>query len=524
MKAVFATFIVATGMLGRMEAERRTADIEEHEQNVSSVVEEEFSSGTGTFLVHTRHKAFGSGLHPGDDLPPTICSKGSPVKYSIAKQLSEVQGSFGEIFLGSLVGVSQTPDRILKSVKYEVGDKNDIYNFDPMELLPLRLNLPFVSRIESVFHDKEKKKVWMMQPYYSGGDLFKFKVSSARQAWKIAKQFAYGLWQIQRSGFIYGDIKEENTFWVDNTKEQIVLADFGLVTPCKNAGKPCTRRFAGTIQYMAPDIISGNSYGFEVDWWAFGVLLMNLVNGDSCYATYRRTHQGDHVIDKQQTFNKVLSGKCSFPRNSPIMQKEYDGLRDFVRRISVKESFNMRLNNDDARARMQSESPVNHPVLSDPYFFKKDTLEVGWRQVCTEYYREEECTRSPSLGSLCTRDGSSSQQLVSRVDPQQTLFDSLESARDDQPQVYHAYHHTCGTVCSTSTFLSHYSRDAAKASTKMATVCDLIKPQPKLLDASRCNFGLTSNSPRRKCCKCLASQPCQATANCMKGFLRESCS
>jgi serine/threonine kinase 32 len=30
---------------------------------------------------------------------------------------------------------------------------------------------------------------------------------------------------------------------------------------------------AGTLEYMAPEMFTGNSYYFSVDWWSLGVIL-----------------------------------------------------------------------------------------------------------------------------------------------------------------------------------------------------------------------------------------------------------
>ena len=35
----------------------------------------------------------------------------------------------------------------------------------------------------------------------------------------------------------------------------------------------------GTHEYLAPELISGNGHGSDVDWWAFGVLIYELLYG-----------------------------------------------------------------------------------------------------------------------------------------------------------------------------------------------------------------------------------------------------
>jgi serine/threonine protein kinase len=54
-------------------------------------------------------------------------------------------------------------------------------------------------------------------------------------------------------------------------KYRLKLGDFGLATD-DNSFKN-RKRFCGTPNYIAPEIVERKSYGFEVDAWSTGVLL-----------------------------------------------------------------------------------------------------------------------------------------------------------------------------------------------------------------------------------------------------------
>jgi serine/threonine protein kinase len=109
---------------------------------------------------------------------------------------------------------------------------------------------------------------------------------------------------LYRYGFIVvnfcSDLKLENILLT--LDGHIKIADYGL---CKEqmGDTSLTKTFCGTTQFMAPEIIRGLPYGRAVDWWAFGILIYQMVVGVPAF----------HGDDEEDLYEAILDDEISYP-------------------------------------------------------------------------------------------------------------------------------------------------------------------------------------------------------------------
>jgi len=127
---------------------------------------------------------------------------------------------------------------------------------------------------------------WIAMRYVPGSDLGRRidrggRLDPARAVALIA-QVGNGLDAIHAAGLVHRDVKPANVLLSgDPGAEHAYITDFGVArNVATQSGLTQTGRFVGTLDYVAPEQISGEPIDARVDVYALGCLLFKLLTGE----------------------------------------------------------------------------------------------------------------------------------------------------------------------------------------------------------------------------------------------------
>jgi len=193
----------------------------------------------------------------------------------------------------------------LKQVEHVMNEKN---------LLEM-CEHPFLLKLMATYQDDDE--IYMLLELALGGELFSvlreknhFDESQSRfYAACVESAFAY----LHDKRIVYRDLKPENLLF--DAEGYLKVVDFGFAKLVTDR----TWTLCGTPEYLAPEIITNKGHNLAVDWWAFGILIFEMLVGQPPFC----------ADDPMDIYQKILRNKVAWPSS---MSKN---ARDLISRLLI---------------------------------------------------------------------------------------------------------------------------------------------------------------------------------------------
>ncbi|GAA5935612.1 serine/threonine-protein kinase [Sporobolomyces koalae] len=190
------------------------------------------------------------------------------------------KGAFGKVRV-----VQHKQTKTLYALKYinksRISKQHAVNNIIQERRLLEEVDSPFVCNMRFAFQDDEN--LFMVLDLMLGGDL-RFhldRLGSMKE--EVVKfyvaEMALALGDLHKRGIVHRDIKPDNILL--DERGHAHLTDFNIAVHFTE--RRALTSVAGSMAYMAPEVLSKRGYFATVDWWSLGVVAYELLFGKRPY-------------------------------------------------------------------------------------------------------------------------------------------------------------------------------------------------------------------------------------------------
>ena len=234
-------------------------------------------------------------------------------------------GTFGKVWLVSNKSTGK-PYALKMLNKREIIGHHQVEGVIREKNIMSSIDHPFIISLIRTFQDD--KHLYMLLELVQGGELFSVIHTDSRDGIPNANSRFYSacilesLAHLHQRHITYRDLKPENI--LIDALGYCVLVDLGFAKIVMDK----TYTLCGTPEYLAPEIILSKGHDKGVDYWAFGVLIYEMLVGRSPFYAYG--------TDQVSLFKRIVQVKYSFPPGSVVNEIT----QDLIQRLIVRRQSN----------------------------------------------------------------------------------------------------------------------------------------------------------------------------------------
>ncbi|KAL1916200.1 uncharacterized protein VTP21DRAFT_5817 [Calcarisporiella thermophila] len=170
------------------------------------------------------------------------------------------------------------------------------------------VDYPLIVNLRYAFQDDEN--LFMIIDLMLGGDL-RFHLDRRgslpeKTVRFYAAEISLALNYLHNKRIVHRDIKPDNILL--DSKGHAHITDFNIAV--HYSGKPLTA-VAGSLAYMAPEVLLKRGYGTSVDWWSLGIVLYELLLGKRPYRAKSNDKLTQAILHEPLQFPQIVSDLLS---------------------------------------------------------------------------------------------------------------------------------------------------------------------------------------------------------------------
>eukprot|EP00535_Pseudo-nitzschia_heimii_P000106 CAMPEP_0197183386 /NCGR_PEP_ID=MMETSP1423-20130617/7790_1 /TAXON_ID=476441 /ORGANISM="Pseudo-nitzschia heimii, Strain UNC1101" /LENGTH=799 /DNA_ID=CAMNT_0042633963 /DNA_START=112 /DNA_END=2511 /DNA_ORIENTATION=- len=225
-------------------------------------------------------------------------------------------GAFGKVWLATSRDTKK-PYALKTITKRQLIDAGQVKGVLREKQIMASLEHPFILPLIGSFQDDNF--LFLLLPFQQGGELFNVVHTDTRDGLDNNSSQFYAACILEALGYlharniVYRDMKPENAM-IDKDGYCIML-DFGFAKIVVDK----TYTLCGTPEYLAPEIIMSKGHDKAVDYWSFGVLIFEMLVGQSPFYLYG--------TDQVSLFKRIVMVKYSCP------SKVNDDAKDVIKKL-----------------------------------------------------------------------------------------------------------------------------------------------------------------------------------------------
>ncbi|ORX87365.1 kinase-like protein [Anaeromyces robustus] len=255
-----------------------------------------------------------------------LCCKSESIDFTQEIELSHFQllRSVGKGAFGKVRVVQHKENKKLFALKYINKEKcikmHAVQNIIQERNLLEEINNPFICNLRYAFQDDEN--MFMVIDLMLGGDL-RFHLNRMQTMTEEMVKFyvmeiSSGLAYLHAKHIVHRDLKPDNVLLSETGHAH--LTDFNIAVHFQE-DQPL-KAVAGSMAYMAPEVLSKKGYFSAVDWWSLGVMMYELLYGKRPF----------RAKTNQELTHAIIHEQVQYPAHSTISPECINVMKAFIER------------------------------------------------------------------------------------------------------------------------------------------------------------------------------------------------